>query len=185
MKKNDKSSKNNRLFARSEGGESNNGRVVRKIQSRNPFFHYLNAYRKTVRNYPRSIWSITAEAAKRWNEMPMREKCIYIEKARHAGYIYHLRDPCMQLVLGQLRKALAKNQTTLNIPEMAATIELIQLWKRQALTGASETDKKSKNIKRHFRRQRNIKSPRASQVPVRVDYEVDESKLSRGLGAFI
>uniref|UniRef100_A0A1A9ZZW7 Uncharacterized protein n=1 Tax=Glossina pallidipes TaxID=7398 RepID=A0A1A9ZZW7_GLOPL len=150
MKKNGKSSKNNRLFAQSrrissKGGKSNNGRVVRKIQSRNPFFHYLNAYRKTVRNYPRSIWSITAAAAERWNEMPMHEKCIYIDKARHAGYTYHLRDRCMQLVLGQLRKVLAKNQTTQNIPEMAKTIELIQLWKRQTLMEALETDRKSQN----------------------------------------
>lgn len=101
MEKNGKSSKNNLLFAQSKGissnsGESNNGRVVRKIQSRNPFFHYLNAYRKTVRNYPRSIWSVTAAAAKRWNEMPMHEKCIYIDKARHTlsfvGSLYAARS---------------------------------------------------------------------------------------------
>ncbi|KAI9580702.1 hypothetical protein GQX74_013203 [Glossina fuscipes] len=155
MKKNDKYSKNNYVFAqsshsiRSKRAESNNGGAGRKIQSRNPFFHYLNAYRKTVRNYPRSIWSITAEAAKSWNEMPMEEKSIYIEKARHAGHIYHLRDPRMQLVLGQLRKGLA-SQTTLNIPQMATTVDLMQLWKRQTLMEVLETNKKSKNIGRHF-----------------------------------
>uniref|UniRef100_A0A1A9VF24 HMG box domain-containing protein n=1 Tax=Glossina austeni TaxID=7395 RepID=A0A1A9VF24_GLOAU len=112
------------------------GQTKDEIQSRNPFLHYLNAYRTTVRDRSRSIWSTTAEAAKRWDEMTMEEKTVYIEKAHHC---YHLRDRYAQHVLRHLRRALA-DESKLNVKDMVATIRMMQLWRRNPLMDVLESD---------------------------------------------
>uniref|UniRef100_A0A1A9WL04 Uncharacterized protein n=1 Tax=Glossina brevipalpis TaxID=37001 RepID=A0A1A9WL04_9MUSC len=131
-----------------EAPSKTNKQEDRKIHSRNPFFHYLNAYRKTVHNPSRSIWSITAEAAKHWGEMTVNEKSVYIKKARRAGCMYYLHDPLVRRVLGHLRRALA-DDSKLDVSEMIATAQLMQRWKKETLMEVLESDKKSKNIEPH------------------------------------
>uniref|UniRef100_A0A1B0BN04 HMG box domain-containing protein n=1 Tax=Glossina palpalis gambiensis TaxID=67801 RepID=A0A1B0BN04_9MUSC len=115
------------------------------MQSRNPFLHYLNSCRRTVRNRSRSIWSITAEAAKSWDEMTTEERNVYIEKAHHS---YQLRDRYAQHILRHWRSALA-DESTLNVKDMVTTIRLMQLWRINPFVDILESDEITKNIERH------------------------------------